>query len=111
MRRWTGIVLMTLCAAAVPQVLAAQDAPAGQRPMQGPGGPGRGRGPGGIERLLQLTDEQQKAVKALRDEEREAMRPLVEQMAPLQRTLREALDAPSPDALTVGQHMLDVRAV
>jgi Spy/CpxP family protein refolding chaperone len=50
-------------------------------------------------------------VKALHEQQREAVRPLAEQMRPLHEQLRELLQSDSADAAAVGQQMLAIRAL
>lgn len=95
--------------------LAAQAAIGGRggRGPQGPPHGGPGGGPGGFpfERALQLTDEQREAVQSLREKEREAVRPILEQMRPLHEKLRQALESGSTDATAIGQIVLDTHGL
>jgi Spy/CpxP family protein refolding chaperone len=106
MRKWTGLVIATA-------VLAFAVSATAQPP--GPGGPGRGGpgGPGGppLDRLLQLTTEQQQALRTLREEERETTRPIAEQMRPLHGSLRQALESGNPDPTTVGNYMIQIHTL
>lgn len=107
-----AIVLAVAAALGTCAFAAAQPAPPPGPPHErGPGGPPHGpqMGPP-LERVLDLTADQQKAVEALRKEEYEAMRPAMEQLRGLHEALRDALEAATPDPMTVGQAAIAVHA-
>lgn len=111
LRRLT-LIGLTLCLL-TPMALLAQPP---DNPGNG-GGNGQGNG-GGILRnilppagYLQLTDEQKDSVKALAEDLRAALEPLRAEGQSLSEQLRDALNADSPDATTVGQLTLDLRAL
>lgn len=113
MRITKTFVVMALAGAAAVGVSAqAVSGRAGRMQGPGPGGPGGVGGPGrpGFERALQLTEAQQESIKSLREKEREAIKPIADQIQPLRGKLREALEAGS-DATTVGQLVLDTHGL
>jgi periplasmic protein CpxP/Spy len=83
---------------------------------KGPGGrEGRGfgrhghRGPGaGMFRGLDLTEAQKDQLKALHEQQREAMKPAMEQQKALRDQIRQALESANPDATRIGQ--LEIQA-
>jgi Spy/CpxP family protein refolding chaperone len=87
----------------------------------GPGGPGGPRGDGpnqgmlpagsGLVEYLALDDAQIEAWTAYHEEFRATVDPIRETMRDLHTQLREALDAETSDAATIGQLMLDIEAV
>ena len=81
----------------------------GQR--NGPGnGPGQGPN-GGLIEFLALDDAQIEAWTAFHDEFRATVEPLKEMQRDLHVQLREALDSDTPDAMTIGQLMIDIHAI
>jgi len=98
----TAVVVAAL--AGVPFVVAAQ---------QGSGPGPRGRGEGRGERMaeyLGLTDEQKATWKSLHEQHKAEMQPLRQQGRELHQGLREAMDAPNPDAQVVGEASLALKA-
>jgi Spy/CpxP family protein refolding chaperone len=84
---------------------------------QGPGGPpGRAFGPhfgpdpSKLAELLGLTDEQQAQLKAMRDKNRETLRPLMESARQADRSFRKALEEENSEATAVGQAALAMHA-
>jgi Spy/CpxP family protein refolding chaperone len=81
-------------------------------------GPGRehrrgmGFGPGGHDfaARLGLSEQQQAQVKAIREKNREALEPLMDDTRRAHEAFREALEAGNADATTVGQAALAMRA-
>jgi Spy/CpxP family protein refolding chaperone len=100
MSRWTTFAaVVTLSAAGIAAVWAAP----------GPRRPGF-RGHAGLlqdARLLDLSDDQQAAVKDLLRQHMEAVRPLMEKQRELHRQLDEAASAPGADPAKVGQIAID----
>lgn len=80
---------------------------------QDPGGP-PGRGfdphfgpdPSRLAALLGLSDEQQAQLKAMRDKNRETLRPLMESARRADHSFRSALEEENPEATAVGQAAL-----
>ena len=58
---------------------------------------------GDFMRALNLTDDQKAQLKSLREQQREAMKPVFEQQRALREQIRTALDAAKPDATRIGQ--------
>lgn len=84
---------------------------------QGPGGPpGRGFDPhfgpdrSRLAELLGLSDEQQAQLEALRDRNRETLRPLMETARQADHSFRVALEAEHPEVTAVGQAALAMYA-
>lgn len=84
----------------------------------GNGNGGNGNGGGGIlaeilppPGYLKLTDEQKDSVRGLAEGLRTNLMPIREDQRALEQELRDALNADSPDATSVGQLTLDVRAL
>jgi Spy/CpxP family protein refolding chaperone len=81
-------------------------------------GPGPGRsfgpdfGPDGhrLAELLGLSEEQQSQLKAMREKDREANKPLLEAARQAHQTFRDALEAESPDPTAVGEAALAMHA-
>jgi len=69
-----------------------------------------GRGGAALAEYLGLTEQQKTAWRALHEERREAMTPVVEEGSALRQRLREALQAPSPDPTAVGEAALALEA-
>jgi protein CpxP len=67
-----------------------------------------GRGGRGFGRALNLTDDQKAQLKAMREQQREALRPVAEQQRALRDQIRQALESPNPDAARIGQ--LEIQA-
>jgi Spy/CpxP family protein refolding chaperone len=63
-----------------------------------------------IAEYLGLDAQQKDAIQKLRQQERDEMKPLVEEGRDLRRKLREATDAEKPDALAVGEATLALKA-
>lgn len=106
-RRWLGVAAATLSAAAC----AATIAPAGQAAGDEPRAMRHaGRGGAALAEYLGLTEQQKTAWRALHEERREAMKPVVEEGSALRKRLREALQAPSPDPTAVGEAALALEA-
>jgi protein CpxP len=88
--------------------LAAQDE-AGPREGRGQWGMrGRHHGSEGGMRALNLTEAQREQLKAMREEQHQAMRPVMEQQRELRKQIREALESGSRDATKIGQ--LEIQA-
>jgi protein CpxP len=84
---------------------------------RGPGAEGRGfgrhgghgrHGFGGMFRDLNLTEAQKSQLKAMREQQREALKPVMEQQRALREQIREALESANPDATRIGQ--LEIQA-
>ena len=76
---------------------------------EGSGRGGRhGRHGGEFMRGLNLTDDQKAQLKTMREQQREALRPVSEQHRALREQIREALESPNPDASRIGQ--LEIQA-
>jgi protein CpxP len=58
---------------------------------------------GGDFRALNLTEDQKAQLKALREQQREAMKPVFEQQRALRDQIRQALESAKPDATRIGQ--------
>jgi len=101
--------LSTIAAAAAVAITTALSAGAGQPPAGREPGPGQGRGgPGGplpILRQLNLTETQRGQIKALTDEQRQQAgdQSPVRKLAELQRALRAAVFADTPDNAQIDQ--------
>jgi protein CpxP len=78
------------------------EGPGGRRGMHGGHGFGRGF------RELNLTDAQKEQLKAMREQQREAMKPVMEQQRALRDQIRQALESANPDATRIGQ--LEIQA-
>lgn len=102
MRKWTRPLPLAIAILAVAAITSAQP-PRGAG--FGPGGPGRPPGPP-LERLLNLTAAQQAQVKALREAEHAAMKPIAETARPHHEALQALLDDESPSAESVGQQVI-----
>lgn len=93
----------------------AQD-PDGPPPHRGHFGPGFGHGPGGpgfgpgFADELGLTGEQKAQIDALRARQRESTKPLLDAARQAHDAFRNALEADSPDATTVGQAAIAMHA-
>jgi Spy/CpxP family protein refolding chaperone len=88
---------------------------AGLAYAHGPGGEhrrGMGFGPGGHDfaERLGLSEQQQAQVKAIREKNRETLKPLMDDARRAHEAFREALEAGNGDATTVGQAALAMRA-
>lgn len=117
---WTSIALLTLA----PLVFAEGPGRERGRFRGGPGfehgeghpGPG-GRGMRELRHLLSppgyldLSEEQMQAVHELVEGLRNELEPLHEQSQNLRQQLNDALESESPNATTIGQTMLDLRAL
>jgi len=84
---------------------------------QGPGGPPArgfdphfGPDPSRLAALLGLSDEQQAQLEAMRDKNRETLRPLMESARQADRSFRSALQEENPEATAVGQAALAMHA-
>jgi periplasmic protein CpxP/Spy len=72
---------------------------------------GRGEGRGGRKhgrhgdfmRGLNLTDDQKAQLKAMREQQRESLKPLADQQRALRDQIRQALESGNPDANRIGQ--------
>jgi protein CpxP len=73
------------------------EGPGGRRGMHGGHGFGRGM------RELNLTDAQKEQLKAMHQQQREAMKPVMEQQRALRDQIRQALESANPDATRIGQ--------
>ena len=58
---------------------------------------------GGDFRALNLTDDQKAQLKSMREQQREAMKPVFEQQRALREQIRAALESAKPDATRIGQ--------
>lgn len=76
----------------------------------GPGGSGFGPDGGRLAERLGLTDAQKAQLKALREKNRDAMKPLLQSARQAREAFRTALEAESPDAAAVGQAALAMHA-
>jgi Spy/CpxP family protein refolding chaperone len=107
--RSTGVVVMTVVMLTATAMAAAQPAGgvrrgAGPGPRLGPGAP--------FDRVLDLTGEQQAAAQTLREQEFEAIRPLMERARPAQELLRALLESETqPEAAAVGEQVLAINAI
>ena len=78
----------------------------------GPGHDGRGpRGFGGMARALELTEDQQAAAREIFDAQRPEREALHEEMRENRSALREALESAPPDALLVGELVIQGEAL
>jgi Spy/CpxP family protein refolding chaperone len=94
------ILSVTACAAIAPA--AAGDEPRAVRRA--------GRGGAALAEYLGLTDQQKASWRALHEQRREEMKPIVEEGRALRKRLREAVAAPSPDPTAVGEATLALEA-
>jgi Spy/CpxP family protein refolding chaperone len=98
--------LLTLIGLGATAVLSASAATAQQ-----PFGPGEGgHGPGGLRgpaRILDLTEEQQAAARAIFEQGRPRMEALHEQMRENREALRDALESDPPDPFVVGELVIE----
>ena len=83
---------------------------------QGPGGPPRhgmseAARTTAVQSYLNLTDAQIASLKQLRQSEREALKPIMDQMAPLHQSLRTQLQSASADATAVGKLELSIQSL
>jgi Spy/CpxP family protein refolding chaperone len=99
-----GAVLLGLALAA-----AAQEPPAGRDPGAGRWGMQKARGQR-LAEYLGLDAQQKEAIRKLRQQQRDDMKPLLEEGRDLRSKLREATDAEKPDALAVGEATLALKA-
>ena len=106
-RRWVGVAVATLSAAACAATIASAGEPAGDEPRAVRRA---GRGGAALAEYLGLTEQQKTAWRALHEERREAMKPVVEEGRTLRERLREAVQAPSPDPTAVGEATLALEA-
>jgi Spy/CpxP family protein refolding chaperone len=105
-RRWLGVVA-ALSAAACVAAMARAGETAGDEPRAVRRA---GRGGAALAEYLGLTEQQKTAWRALREERREAMKPVAEEGQALRKRLREAVQAPSPDPTAVGEATLALEA-
>jgi Spy/CpxP family protein refolding chaperone len=111
---WFSFVIVLLAAAAAALAAGAQQQGYVRHP--GPMAGGVPPGPPGppmamLERLLQLTDEQKTALKAVHEEQRAAAEPLFDQLRTQREAVRAALEVDSPDPTLVGQAMIAAHGV
>jgi Spy/CpxP family protein refolding chaperone len=83
---------------------------AGERPDGPHGGPGFGPDPARLAERLGLSEDQQAQLKALREKDREASRPVFEAARQAHEAFREALEAANPDPAVVGRAALAMHA-
>ena len=106
-RRSVGMAAAILSAA----LCAAAMAPAGETAGDEPRAVRRaGRGDAALAEYLGLTGQQQASWRALREQRREEMAPLVEEGKTLRARLREAIRTASPDPTAVGEATLALEA-
>ncbi len=102
---------VALSALALVLAVAAEAGPGG--PRRGPGGPGMGpgRGPmlGGLE-LLDLSAEQETAVRELVAQQHQTLQPLHEQQRARMKKIDELADAAQPNPAQIGQLVLEAHA-
>ena len=105
-RRWLGVAATALSVAACVAIASAGETEGDEpRAMRH-----AGRGGAALAEYLGLTEQQKTAWRALHEERREAMKPVVEEGSALRQRLREALQAPSPDPTAVGEATLALEA-
>jgi len=103
----TGLALLCAIFTTGAAALAAAQGPRHEG-AHGPGfGPGRGHG-AALERLG-LTEEQRAQVQALRESERETMRPLHEAAREAHEAFEQSLEAKTPDVAEIGKAALGMR--
>ena len=108
-RRTLTAVAAVLAAAGSFSLARAGERPDG--PHGGPGfGPGFGPDPARLAERLGLSEDQQAQLKALREKDREASRPLFEAARQAHEAFREALEAANPDPAAVGRAALAMHA-
>jgi Spy/CpxP family protein refolding chaperone len=69
-----------------------------------------GRGGAALAEYLGLTEQQKASWRALHEQRREQMKPILEEGQALRKRLREAVEAPSPDPTAVGEATLALKA-
>ena len=106
-RRWLGVAAATLSAAACAATIAWPGEATGDEPRAARRA---GRGSAALAEYLDLTEQQKTAWRALHEERREAMKPVVEEGRTLRERLREAVQAASPDPTAVGDATLALEA-
>ena len=105
-RRWLGVAAALSAAACAATIALAGEAGGDEpRAMRHAGGGGAA-----LAEYLGLTEQQKTAWRALQEERREAMKPVVEEGSALRQRLREALQAPTPDPTAVGEAALALEA-
>ena len=100
-----GVAAVALCSAAGAGMALASAEPAG-----GARAEWRARGGERLARYLGLSEQQQAQWETMRQQQRERMKPLLEEGRALRQRLRQALDASQPDARAVGDATIALKA-